>query len=164
MGQAGLVVLGDGPALSPPSVAHQCRPGEPLGKTGIDGRLSPGGRMGDIGQVCGLPGPEPVFRPVHLCPGLVGPDHFRGCDPLPYRFVKGHRPFGESVQQAMYAALADTDVEYVAHHFPHPCEGQVLPCVEIPDKALDIGPVAYRRAHALGEVGHRPAAQPHCLP
>jgi len=56
------------------------------------------------------------------------------------------------------AALADTDVEYVVHRFPHPCEGQVLPCMEVAGQRFDIGPVAYRRAYALGEVGHRPAA------
>src|SRR5680860_1713935 len=56
-------------------------------------------------------------------------------------------------KRQVYAALADIDVEHIAHHFPHPFEGQVLPCVEIADQPFYIAPVAYRGAHPFGEVG-----------
>jgi|GEM_PF-6232820 len=57
----------------------------------------------------------------------------------------------------MYAALADVDVEHVGHHFLHPFEGQVLPCMEISDKPFDIVAIAYRGTGHLGEIGYRTA-------
>lgn len=160
VGQTDLVVPRDGARLRPPPVAHQGSPGEPLREMVVDGRLSPGLRVCDVGKQGVLPGPEPVLVPVHLDAGLVGAYYRGDGDPLPYRFVERCGPVGETGQQVMYAALADVDVEHVAHHFPHSFEGKVLPCVEIADKPLDVAPVAYRGTRFFGEVGDRGASAP----
>ena len=57
----------------------------------------------------------------------------------------------------MYPALADVDIEHVAHHFPHPFEVQVLPCVEIADKPFDVAAVAHRGTCPFRKVCDRTA-------
>ena len=73
-------------------------PGNPWGEMGIDRDLPPGGRVRDIGQLWGLPCPEPMFVAVHLCARLIRSDDPGIGDPMLDHFIKRSCPVRKTVQ------------------------------------------------------------------